>query len=136
MYIDKLSDIVDKYNNKYHIAIKMKSTDLESNTHIAFGVENNDKDPKFEVSYHAKTSKYKNIFSKMFHLKLNKILWLKIKNSENVIKMLWKNLKVKKLLKHIMKKNFKRQIKQNLELEKCNTFLLSGKAIIIHLIFG
>ena len=88
MYIDKLSDIVDKYNNKYHIAIKMKSTDLESNTHIAFGVENNDEDPKFEVSYHAKTSKYKNIFSKMFHWKLNKILWLKIKNSENVIKML------------------------------------------------
>ena len=88
MYIDKLSDIVNKYKNKYHIAIKMKSTDTESNTHIAFGVENNDKDPKFEVSYHAKASKYKKKFSKMFHLKLNKILWLKIKNSENVIKIL------------------------------------------------
>ena len=31
VYIDKLDDIVDKYNNKYHSIIKMKSVDVKSN---------------------------------------------------------------------------------------------------------
>ena len=31
VYIDKLDDIVDKYNNKYHSIIKMKSADVKSN---------------------------------------------------------------------------------------------------------
>ena len=29
VYIDKLDDIVKKYNNKYHRAIKMKPVDLK-----------------------------------------------------------------------------------------------------------
>ena len=29
MYIDKLADIVNKYNNSYHSTIKMKSVDLK-----------------------------------------------------------------------------------------------------------
>ena len=32
VYIDKLGDIVKKYNNTYHKSIKMKPVDLEDNT--------------------------------------------------------------------------------------------------------
>ena len=31
-YIDKLDDIVNKYNNTYHTTIKMKPVDVKSNT--------------------------------------------------------------------------------------------------------
>ena len=47
MYIDKLDDVVNKYNNKYHSAIKMKSVDVNSSTYIDFNQENNKEDPKF-----------------------------------------------------------------------------------------
>ena len=44
VYIDKLDDIVNKYNNTYHIAIKMKSVEVKSNTHINSTKEINDED--------------------------------------------------------------------------------------------
>ena len=34
--VDKLDDIVNKYNNTYHRIIKMKPVDVEDNTFIAF----------------------------------------------------------------------------------------------------
>ena len=34
MYIDKLNDIVDEYNNTHHRTIKMKSIDVKDNTYI------------------------------------------------------------------------------------------------------
>ena len=34
VYIDKLDDIVNKYNNKYHSTIKMKPVNVKSNTCI------------------------------------------------------------------------------------------------------
>ena len=34
VYIDKLHDIVNKYNNTYHRTIRMKPIDLISNTYI------------------------------------------------------------------------------------------------------
>ena len=37
MYIDKLDDIVDKYNYAYHSAIKVKYLDVKSNTYINSG---------------------------------------------------------------------------------------------------
>ena len=47
VYIDKLDDIVEKYNNTYHITIKMKPIDVKHNTYIDVKKEINDKDPKF-----------------------------------------------------------------------------------------
>ena len=64
VYIDKLDDIVDEYNNAYHRTIKMKPVDVNDNTNIDFGKEVNDKDPKFKVGDYARISKYKNIFAK------------------------------------------------------------------------
>ena len=64
VYIDKLDDIVNEYNNKYHRTIKMKPDDVKNNTYIDYNREFNDKDPKFRVGNHVRISKYKNIFAK------------------------------------------------------------------------
>ena len=64
VYIDKLDDIVDEYNNTYHRTIKMKPIDVKNNTYINIGKEVNDEDPKFKVDDHVRISKYKNIFAK------------------------------------------------------------------------
>ena len=64
LYIDKLDDIVKKYNNTYHTSIKMKPADGKGNTYIDFKKESNDKNPKFKVGDHVRISKYKNIFAK------------------------------------------------------------------------
>ena len=36
VYIDKLDDIVNEYNNSYHRTIKMKPVDVKDNTYIDF----------------------------------------------------------------------------------------------------
>ena len=64
VYIDKLDDIVNEYNNTYHRTIKMKPVHVEDNKYIDFVKEVNDKDPKFKVGDYVKISKYKNIFAK------------------------------------------------------------------------
>ena len=53
-----------EYNNTYHRAITMKPVDVKDNTYIDLKKEDNDKDPKFKVGNHVRTSKYKNIFAK------------------------------------------------------------------------
>ena len=66
MYIDKLDNIVNKYNNAYHRTIKMKPIGVKDNTYIdSMEVpHSNDKDPKFKVGDNVRISKYKNIFAK------------------------------------------------------------------------
>ena len=64
VYIDKLNDIVDEYNNTYHTTIKIKPIDVEDNTYINTDKEINNKDPKFKVGDRVRISKYKNIFAK------------------------------------------------------------------------
>ena len=62
VYIDKLDDKVNEYNNTYHRTIKMKPIDVNDNTYIDFGKEVNDKDPKFQVADHIRISKNKSMF--------------------------------------------------------------------------
>ena len=57
VYIDKLDDIVNEYNNTYHRTIKMKPVDVKDKTYIDFEKEVNDKDPKFKVSQNVRISK-------------------------------------------------------------------------------
>ena len=64
VYIDKLDDIVKKYNNTCHTSIKMKPVDVKDNTYIGFEKEVNDKNHKFNVGDQVRISKYKNIFAK------------------------------------------------------------------------
>ena len=62
VYIDKLDDIVDDYNNIYHRTINIKPVDVKDNTYIDsmelhFEKEVNDRDPKFNVGDLVKISK-------------------------------------------------------------------------------
>ena len=64
VYIDKLDDIVDEYNNTYHRKIKTKPVEVKDNTYTDLKKEINDKDPKFQVRNHVRISKYKIFFAK------------------------------------------------------------------------
>ena len=73
MYINKLDDIVNEYNNTYHRTIKMKSVDVKDNTYIdsteLHSVEmHSNKDPKLKVGDHVRISRYKSIFAKGYTL--------------------------------------------------------------------
>ena len=64
VYINKLDDIVNKYNNTYHNTIKMKPVDGKPSTYIDSSKEINNKDPKFKIGDIVRISKYENIFAK------------------------------------------------------------------------
>ena len=82
VYIDKLNDIVDKYNNTCHSTIKMKPIGVKDNTYINIDKEIDNKDPKFKVGDRERISKYKNIFAKGYTPN-----W-----SEEVLKILFRGL--------------------------------------------
>ena len=67
MYIDKLDDLVNEYNNTYTNTFKIEPANVKSSAHIDSDAKNNDKHPKLEVSYHVRKSKYKNVFSKDYN---------------------------------------------------------------------
>ena len=90
VYIDKLDDIVKKYNNTYYTSIKIKPVDdniihtsIKDNTYIHFKKEVNDKNPKFKVGDHVRTSKYKDIFTKVYMSNWSEEIFIikKIKNT-------------------------------------------------------
>ena len=64
VYIDKLYDIVNQYNNTYHSTTKIKPFDVKWSTYIDSSKENNDRVPKFKIRDIVRISKYKNIFAK------------------------------------------------------------------------
>ena len=81
--VDKLDDIVEKYNNIYYSAIKMKPVDVKTNTYIDSSKEINDKDSKFKIGGTIRISKYKVFLQKVtLQISLKKFLWLKkLKNT-------------------------------------------------------
>ena len=113
VYIDKLDDIVNKYNNTYHRTIKMKSVDVKSSTYININKGNNKEGPKVKAGDYVKIFLQKSMFQvgqKLLLLK--KLIILCHGHMLSVI------LTVKKLLECFMKKNCKKQIKKSLDLRK------------------
>ena len=49
VYIDKLDDIVNEYNNTYLRTIKIKPADVKDNAYIDFEKEVIDKDPNLKL---------------------------------------------------------------------------------------
>ena len=84
VYIDKLDDIVDEYNNTYHTTIKMKPIDVKDNTYINIDKEINNKDPKFKVGDRVRISKYKNIFAKGYTPNWSEDVFV-VKNVKNTV---------------------------------------------------
>ena len=79
MYIDKLNNIVNKYNNTYHRTIKIKPIYVKSSTYYYFDKENNKETPKFKVGDHVRK-----IFLQkaMFQIGLNNFFLIKkVKNT-------------------------------------------------------
>ena len=84
VYIDKLDDIVNEYNNTYHTTIKMKPIDVKDNTYINTIKKINYKDPKFKVGDRVRISKYKNIFAKGYMPNWSEEVFV-IKNVKNTV---------------------------------------------------
>ena len=142
IYIEKLDDIVDEYNNTYHITIKMKPVDIKDNTYIDFEKEINDKDSKFKVGDHVRISKYKNIFVKGYMPNQSEEVFVikKVKNSVPWTHVI-NDLNDEEIIGTFYEKNCKRLIKKNLEQKKylgkkVINYMLNGKVMIIHLIAG
>ena len=102
VYIDKLDDIVNKYNNTYHKTSKMKPTDVKPSMYIDFNKENNKEGPTFKVGDHVRISKYKNIFAKGYIPNWSEEVFViqKVKNT-----VLWHML-----LMNVLQKNLQNQI--------------------------
>ena len=66
VYFDVLDDIVNKYNNTVHRAMKMKPIDVKSDSYAEYNDDSDEKDPKFKFGDRVRISKYKNIFSKRY----------------------------------------------------------------------
>ena len=108
MYIDKLNDIVNKYNNIYHTTIKKNPSVLNQAYILTLNKENNKEGSKLKIGV---LLEYQNIETSLqkalFQIGLKKFLWLKKS-------MLFLMLKVKKTLLRFTNNNCKKQIKNSL----------------------
>ena len=84
VYVYKLDDIVNEYNNTYHRTVKIKPIDVKDNIYIDFGKENIDKDRKFQVGNHVRISKYKKNFAKGYTPNQSEEVFV-IKNVKNTV---------------------------------------------------
>ena len=66
VYIDKLDEIVNKYNNAYHSTIKMKPVDIKPSACIESTKDINYQDPKFKIGDIVRILEYKNVLTKGF----------------------------------------------------------------------
>ena len=142
VYIDKLDNIINKYNNTHNSTIKAKPVDVKPSTHIESSKEFNKKDPKFKIGDIVRISKYKNIFAtgyvpnwseEVFVIKKVKTLFLG--------HMLLVILKEKKFLKRFTNKNCKKQNQKEFRSEKVikrkgDKLYVKWKATIVLLTVG
>ena len=118
VHIDKLDDIVNKFDNTNHMAIKMKSVDVKSNTYINSSKEINYQHPKFKIDDMVRISKYKNIFAKGYIPNCSEEVFVIKKVKDTLPWRCITNYLRKKFLECFTKTNCKKQIKKNLELKK------------------
>ena len=110
--IDKLDDIVNKYNNTCNITIKMKPVDVMSSKYIDFDKKNN-KDPEFKIGDHVRISKYKSIFAKGYVLNWSEEVFV-IKKVNNTVLRTYviSYFNVEEIVGGFYKKNCKKPIKR------------------------
>ena len=99
----------------------MKPTNVKPGTYIKYGVEHNDKDPKFKVGDHVRISKYKNIFTTGYTPNWSEEVFISDLNGEEIV---WK-FYVKELQKTAKKV---RDWNINQKVIDC---MANGKAMII-----
>ena len=116
LYIDKLYDIVNEYNNTYHEAIKMKPVDVKSGNFVEYNVNFNDKYPKFQVGDHVRISKYKNIFGEGYTPNWSEEIFV-IKKVQTTVPWIYvsNEFNGEEIIATFMKKNCRRLTTKNLE---------------------
>ena len=119
LYIDKLDDIVDEYNNTYHTTIKMKPIDVKDNTYINSDKETNDKDPKFKVGDRVRISKNKNIFAKGYTPNWSEEIFV-IKKVKNIVPWTYviKDLNNEEIIGTFYEKELQKANQEELIIEK------------------
>ena len=142
VYIDKLDDIVNKYNNTYHRTIKVKPINVKDNAYINFGEEVNDKDPKFKIYDHVKILKYKNIFAKGYTPSWSEEIFV-IKKVKNAVP--WtcviSDLNSEEIAGTFYEKELQKTNQKEFRIEKVIKkkeiiYMSNGKVMTIHLILG
>ena len=122
MYIDKLDDIVNKYNNTYHSAMKMRLADAKSSTYIYFNEENNKEDQKFEVVDHVQISKYQNIFGNGYVANWSEevLMIRKLKKKKNTVPWtyVFSDLNSEEIVRLFWEKDLQKRLKKSLQLKK------------------
>ena len=119
MYVDKLDDILNKYDNTYHSTIKMKPADVKSSTHTDSRKEVNNKDHKFKIGDNVRISKYKNIFTKFYVTNWFEEVFV-IKKVKNIVPWTYviSDLTVEEIVGTFKAKELQKKIKKSLELKK------------------
>ena len=119
VYIDKLDDMVNEYNNTYHTTIKMKPSDVKDNTYINTDKEINNKDPKFKVGDHVRISKCKNIFAKGYLSNWSEEVFV-IKEVKNIIPWIYviNDLNGEEIIGTFYEKELQKTSQEELRIEK------------------
>ena len=84
VYYDVLDDVVNKYNNTKHSAIKMKPIDVGDNNKRVHIDEHNEKDSRFKVGDRVRISKLKNIFAEGYAPNWNSEIFIVDKVNDTV----------------------------------------------------
>ena len=118
VYINKLDEIVSKYNNTYHRTTTIMPVDVKQNIYTDFNKAINDKDPQFKVG-DVRISNYKNIFAKCYIPNWTEEVFM-IKKVKNTVPWTYviSHLNGVEIIEHFMKNNCKKQIKKSLELKR------------------
>ena len=140
VYIDKIDDIVNEYNNTYHRTIKMKPIDIKDNTYINIGKEVNDNDPKFKVGDHVRISKYKSSFAKSYAPNRFEEIFV-IKKIKNTVSWTYviNDLNSEEIIGTFYENELQRTNQQEFRIEKVIkviNYMSNGKDLIVHLIVG
>ena len=118
MYIDKLDDIINKFNNTYHRTIKVKPVDVRPCTYIDSSKQINNQDPEFKIGDIVRISKCKKNFAKCYVPNWSEEI-CQIKNVKSTVPWTYiiSYLKREEIIGTFHKKNAKNKIKKSLELK-------------------
>ena len=119
VYIDKLNDIVNKYNNTYHRTITMNPVDVKSTTCIDSSKEINDEDSKFKIGDIVRISKYKKIFPKCYVPNCSEEVFV-IKKDKNTVPWTYviSDLKGREIVGTFHKKELQKSNRKEFRVEK------------------
>ena len=142
IYFNALDDIVNKYDNTAHRAIKMQPINATSDSYAEYNEDSNKKNPKFKVGDHVRISKYKNIFAKGYTPNWSEEVFIinKIKNTVPWTYVI-SDLNGEEIIGNFYEKELQKTNRKEFRIEKVikskgDKLYVNGKGMIIHLIVG